>query len=312
MTPEVAVLTLRDLEYIVSVADNQSFRKAAEQCAVTQPALSAQIKKVEQSFDLEIFERGKKKTITTDAGEKIVEQCRVILDELETLGALARGSEKPLEGIFRLGIIDSISAYIMPHLRKPIKARLPSLELVIREGYSSELLDQLDQGKIDAAIVNIHDYDSKFHCIELFEEPFHLVYTEQSGLKKSQLNKITSLPVEEMLFLDKTNPITQYLSDRLKTEENYTHFQNITETSSIESLLFMVSAQDKLAFIPHFAARKHKKLDNNLKFKNYLKYGLNRKIGLVCRKNYIGIKSVELLGKLIQKKLSKILSEDFS
>src|SRR5690242_14172011 len=134
----ISWLTLRDLQYLVAVAQHRHFGKAAAACHVSQPALSAQIRKIEDVLGVQLFERSNRRVAITATGEAVVHQARVVLEEAEKISELTT-ERQPLTGPLRLGSIATVGPYLMPHLLAPLRKAYPKLELFLREGLTDEL-----------------------------------------------------------------------------------------------------------------------------------------------------------------------------
>ena len=145
-------MNLRDLRYLVAVADLRSFIQAADQCFISQPTLSTQIKKMEDTLGVQIFERTNKKVMPTEVGERIIASARRILLEVNTIEDLAEQAQDPLAGNFRLGAFPTLSTYIFPGLVPKIRQALPKLRLILIEEKTDSLIEQLKQGQLDATL----------------------------------------------------------------------------------------------------------------------------------------------------------------
>src|SRR5689334_3106857 len=139
--------TVRQLEYLVAVADHRSFRRAADAVGVTQPALSAQIQAVEGVLGVQVFERDRRKVLVTPHGEAIVARARVAIAAVDEVATAARGLAEPLVGPLRMGVIPTIAPYLLPRLLPAVHRAFPRLELILREDQTAHLLAQLDAGR---------------------------------------------------------------------------------------------------------------------------------------------------------------------
>ncbi|MFO0683521.1 MAG: LysR substrate-binding domain-containing protein [Sandaracinus sp.] len=145
--------TLRQLQYAVAVADELSFRKAAERCRVAQPSLSAQIAQLEDALGTRLFERGQRRVLVTAAGRALLERARALLVQADDLGVAARRASDPLSGPLRIGVIPTISPYLLPSVAPRLRAKLPRLRIAWREDKTATLLAALDAGELDAALL---------------------------------------------------------------------------------------------------------------------------------------------------------------
>ena len=146
-------MNLRDLKYIIAVAEKRHFGKAAERCFVSQPTLSGQIKKLEDALGIAIFERTNRSVEITPVGEEIVAHARQIMEQADVIEQLARAHQDPLAGPLRIGAIPTLSPYLMPLILAPLKKQLPQMKLVLSEELTDTLLERLHDHEIDAALL---------------------------------------------------------------------------------------------------------------------------------------------------------------
>lgn len=167
--------TLKQLRYFEALAQQQHFGRAAEVCAISQPALSVQIKDLEQQTGKALFERGARQVRLTAFGEDFATRVRVLLRQADDLGAFAAASRERLAGRFRLGVIPTVAPYLLPGLVPQLSARFPDLELRLRESQTAKLVEELLQGRLDAALVALPIEEPSLTEIPLFAEDFVLV-----------------------------------------------------------------------------------------------------------------------------------------
>src|SRR6476646_2671707 len=198
----ISWLTLRDLEYLVSVADHEHFGKAAAACHVSQPALSARIRKVEDIVGVQLFERSNRSVAITPHGRAVVDQARVVLEEAQKIAEITGKVQRPLGGSLRLGLIATVGPYLMPHVLPVLRKAYPKLELYLREGLTEQLLGELKAGQLDAVIASDTFSDSTLRVLPLFFESFVLAVLR--GDPRSSKPKISGrdLRGEEMILLE--------------------------------------------------------------------------------------------------------------
>jgi len=167
-------VNLRDLSYLVAVADLRHFGQAADACNVGQSTLSTQIKKLETELGVELIERSSRGVLLTDAGERIVERARIILREEDNIREVARRAVDPESGTVRLGIFPTLAPYLLPHVVPSIRDRFPGLELLLVEEKTEEILRRLRHGDLDAGILALPVHDDQLHEELLFDEDFVL------------------------------------------------------------------------------------------------------------------------------------------
>jgi LysR family hydrogen peroxide-inducible transcriptional activator len=195
--------TLRQLQYVVAVAETRSFRAAAERCHVSQPSLSAQIAQVESALGCTLFERERRPVLVTPAGEALIARARGVLRQADDLVGAARAFEDPLAGTLRLGLIPTISPYLLPEVAHALRRDLPRLELVFVEDKTATLVQQLERGELDAALLALEADLDGLETLSLARDPFVLAVPREHRLaKRKQAVKSSELGGEHVLLLD--------------------------------------------------------------------------------------------------------------
>jgi LysR family transcriptional regulator, hydrogen peroxide-inducible genes activator len=167
-------MNLRDLKYLVSLADHKHFGRAAAACFISQPTLSTQIKKLEDELGVSLVERAPRRVMLTPAGRDAAERARRIVADVEEMKEAARRSQNPEAGTVRLGIFPTLGPYLLPHVVPRIRERFPQLELLLIEEKTEVILRQLREGRLDAGVLALPLHDDQLHLEFLFEEPFML------------------------------------------------------------------------------------------------------------------------------------------
>ena len=165
-------MTLTELKYIVAVARERHFGRAAEACFVSQPTLSVAIKKLEDELNVQIFERGTSEVSVTPIGEQIVTQAQRVLEQTLAIKEIAKQGKDPLVGPLRLGVIYTIGPYLLPTLVKQMIKRVPQMPLMLQENYTLKLIELLKQGEIDVAIMALPFPETGLMLRPLYDEPF--------------------------------------------------------------------------------------------------------------------------------------------
>jgi LysR family hydrogen peroxide-inducible transcriptional activator len=195
--------TLRQLQYLVAVADTRSFRAAAELCHVAQPSLSAQIAQVESALGVTLFERERRPVLVTPAGEALIARARALLRAADDLLSAARAFEDPLAGSLRLGVIPTISPYLLPEVARALRRELPNLELVFVEDKTSVLVQKLERGELDAALLALEADLAELETLPIARDAFVLAVPKDHRLaKRKQAVKMSELAGESVLLLD--------------------------------------------------------------------------------------------------------------
>jgi LysR family hydrogen peroxide-inducible transcriptional activator len=165
-------MTLTELRYIVAVARERHFGRAAEACFVSQPTLSVSIKKLEEELDVKIFERGANEVTVTPLGDEIVRQAQMVLEQASALKEIAKRGKDPVSGPLRLGVIYTIGPYLLPDLVKQAIDRVPQMPLMLQENFTAKLLEMLRTGELDCAIMAEPFPDTCLAVAPLYDEPF--------------------------------------------------------------------------------------------------------------------------------------------
>ncbi|MEM9669442.1 MAG: LysR substrate-binding domain-containing protein [Pseudomonadota bacterium] len=272
-------MNIRDLEYVIAVADLRSFSKAAAHCSVSQPTLSLQVKKLEESLGVTLFERNNKHVLPTDIGQHIVQSARRVLQETDQIKELATSAQDPLAGRYRLGIIPTLASYILPDLVPLVKERLPELRLVFAEDKSEELHEKLHNGTIDAAFLALPLHDSFLTAEHLFDDPFLLAVNASHQLADLScvgtgiLNQHSLMLLEEgHCFRDQALSVCELLGVGDRTDLSAT---------SLETLRQMVRADTGITLMPQIAISEP---DPHIKYIPFLGTPPFRSIGLARRK----------------------------
>ncbi|MGY2047453.1 LysR substrate-binding domain-containing protein [Methylobacterium sp. JK268] len=201
-----AALSLRDLEYVVAVADENHFGRAAERCAVSQPTLSVQVRKLEEALGITIFERTNRRVLLTPAGQAVVRQARAVLAEAQRLVLLAHeGHGAPLSGRLVLAAIQTLGPYLFPHVLRQIRQDFPQLSLALSEGRTAGILEGLREGRLDAALISLPIPEAGLTVAPLFREPFLLACPSDHAFAAGDPPRANDLAGPDLLLLDEGN-----------------------------------------------------------------------------------------------------------
>ncbi|KMO13505.1 LysR substrate-binding domain-containing protein [Methylobacterium platani] len=203
----VSGLSLRDLEYVVAVAEEGHFGRAAERCAVSQPTLSVQVRKLEESLGLVLFERSNRRVLLTPSGQAVVRQARAVLAEARALLLLARegAGSGGLHGRLVLAAIQTLGPYLFPRVLRGLRQAFPHLALSLSEGRTAEILDSLREGRADAALISLPIPDSGLTVAPLFDEPFLLACPAEHAFASGAAPRPGDLAGPDLLLLDEGN-----------------------------------------------------------------------------------------------------------
>jgi len=247
-------MTLTELRYIVSVARERHFGRAAQGCFVSQPTLSIAIKKLEDELGITLFERGGQEVSVTEIGERVVEQAQRVLEEAETIKRMAGEQQNELIGPLKLGIIFTIGPYLLPKLIPALRALAPEMPLIIEENYTARLAEMLKRGEVDAIIVaDPFDEPGTVACA-LYDEPF--VVATPKGHAWEQLSEIepSQLAQQSVLLLSQGNcfrdQVLAACSDLNSRQHNGHGLASTLQGSSLNTIRHMVASGMGITVMP--------------------------------------------------------------
>ncbi len=249
-------MNLRDLKYIIAVAESRHFGKAAERCFVSQPTLSGQIKKLEDELGIAIFERTNRSVEITPVGEEIVAHARQMMEQADAIEQLARAHQDPLAGPLRIGAIPTLSPYIMPLILAPLKKKLPQMKLTLSEELTDTLLDRLRNHEIDAALLATPAEEPGLETLPLFDEPFWVAYSRNHAFYEKERIRLRDLSNENLLLLAEGHCLADQAMDICHMEQRQTHGEMADlRASSLETLIQLVGAGYGITLVPALAMR---------------------------------------------------------
>ena len=244
-------MNIRDLEYLIAVADLSHFGEAAKRCFVTQPTLSMQVKKLEEELGVKVFERlTNKRILLTEAGQTIVEQARAVLLETQGLRDLAsQVRTSPLGGLFRLGIIPTLCPYLLPHILSPLKKILPNLSLVIFERKTEDLLAALHKGELDSVIISNSVAAPHLEGKLLFKESFYAVLHRDDSLNQKKILQLEDLSHKQFLLLEEGHCLSSEVMSFCHLKQSNRNYS----LTSLETLYSLVAIGTGISLFPALA-----------------------------------------------------------
>jgi len=291
-------LKLKDLRYLVAVADERHFGRAAQRSFVSQPTLSAQLKKLEDYLGVQLVERQPGHVTLTDAGEEIVARARRILEASDEVVALARAHRDPLAGKLRMALIPTIGPYLLPRIAREIRKTLPRLELRLYEYQTAELLEKLHAGEIDLGVLALPvDLEGLDSCA-LYDEAFTVALPEHHRLAKKQTLKIDDLKEEPLLLLEDGHCLRDQaleVCSRVGMQEK----QDFRATS-LETLRQMVATGAGVTLLPELASRGPYGSARGVVLRPFARPAPVRHVGAVWRRTSARKPAIDALCKLIR------------
>jgi LysR family hydrogen peroxide-inducible transcriptional activator len=291
-------MNLRDLRYLVALADERHFGKAAERCFVSQPTLSAQVRKLEEYLGVPLVERQPKRVALTPTGEKVVRRARVLLQEADAIVELARNDRDPLAGPLRLALIPTVGPYLLPHIAGRLRRELPRLKLMLYEYQTEPLLVKLRGGEIDVGVIALPVLLDGLESAELYEEPFTLAVPASHALADHDRIKVDDLRGETLLLLEDGHCLRDQaleVCSRIRVNEAHDY-----RATSLETLRQMVAAGHGITLLPELAAETPVGTARGLRIKPFARPAPSRTIGAVWRKSTTRTPAIEAIVEAVR------------
>jgi len=291
-------MTITQLYYVLAVAENQNFTKAAEKCFVTQPTLSMQIQKLEDQLDVLIFDRSKKPIELTEVGKKIVTQARNIVNESYRIQDIVDQQKGFIGGEFKLGIIPTVMPTLLPMFLKNFIKKHPKVKLKIEELTTEEIMLRIKDGHLDAAIAATPLEDENIKERVLYYEPFVSYIPKNHRLHVNRKIDISELEVDDMLLLEDGHCFREGVINLCKTFKNQTEEKFQLESGSIETLIRLSNEGLGMTLLPYLHT-----LEINDKEKENLHYfnepSPAREVSLIYHKSELKMQIIEALQDVI-------------
>ena len=250
-------MTLTELKYIVAVAREKHFGRAADSCHVSQPTLSVAIKKLEEELEVKLFERSAGEVTVTPLGEQIVRQAQSVLEQAAAIKEIARRGQDPVSGALVLGVIYTIGPYLLPELVRQSIARTPQMPLVLQENFTVRLLEMLRTGEIDCAVLAEPFPDTGLAVAPLYDEPFVAAVPSTHPLAAQKTVTAAQLKSETMLLLGAghcfRDHVLEVCPEFARYASNAEGIRKSFEGSSLETIKHMVASGMGVTLVPRLA-----------------------------------------------------------
>lgn len=276
-------MNLRDLKYLVALADHRHFGRAAEASFVSQPTLSTQIRKLEEELGVSLVERAPRRVMLTPIGAEIAERARKIVADAEQLSEIARRSRDPEAGTVRLGVFPTLAPYLLPHVLPAIRARYPRLELLLVEEKTDQILARLRDGRLDAGVLALPLHDEQLHVAPLFDEPFVLAVPRGHALAGRASLAVGDLDDRHLLLLEEGHCLRDQALDvcRLAGADERDGFR----ATSLETLRQMVAAGVGITLLPVLAVQPPVPPSPDIALVPFRRPAPHRRIAMVWRRS---------------------------
>lgn len=301
-------MTLTELKYIVAVAREKHFGRAAEACFVSQPTLSVAIKKLEDELEVKLFERSANEVTVTPLGEEIVRQAQSVLEQAAAIKEIAKRGKDPLAGPLRLGVIYTIGPYLLPDLVRQAIARTPQMPLMLQENFTARLLEMLRTGEIDCAIMAEPFPDTGLAIAPLYDEPFMAAVPSTHPLAGRKTITAEELKQETMLLLGTghcfRDHVLEVCPEFARFSSDAEGIRKSFEGSSLETIKHMVAAGMGVTLVPRLSVPKEsfsvkpKRRSDDQAFVKYIPFDgdpPNRRVVLAWRRSFTRYEAIAAL-----------------
>jgi LysR family hydrogen peroxide-inducible transcriptional activator len=306
---EETAMNLRDLQYLVAVADHRHFGRAAEACHVSQPTLSTQLSKLEGYLGVKLFERTNRAVRITPVGERIAAAARQALENAQQVIEIARDNRDPLAGSLRLGVLPTLAPFLMPLLLRPVRARLPKLQLSLTEETTDQLIGRLHRHELDAAFLATPvDDEPGLQASALFDEPFWLAAPRGHPLACARQITRKDLAESEVLLLSDEHCLKQQALEvcRHRARLPVASVPDL-RASSLDTLLELVAAGIGCTLIPALATRGPWARSSRMDLRPLQVHGAFRRVSLVFRATYPRMTALAALAALVKEEVPRDL-----
>jgi len=290
-------MTLTELRYLVAVARERHFGRAAEACHVSQPTLSVAIKKLEEELDVKIFERSSNEIAVTPLGQEIVRQAQVVIEQAQLIKEIAKRGRDPLAGPLRLGVIYTIGPYLLPELVRQVIERTPQMPLLLQENFTVKLLDMLRSGELDCAILAEPFPDAGLALAPLYDEPFRIAVPASHPLAQRESLSAEELKQETLLLLGNghcfRDHVLEVCPEFARFASGAEGIQRSFEGSSLETIKHMVAAGMGITVVPELSVPADP--PPHLKFLHFTEPVPNRRVVLAWRRSFTRYEAIAAL-----------------
>lgn len=297
-------MTLTELRYVVAVARERHFGRAADACFVSQPTLSVGIKKLEEELGVSIFERASNEISLTHVGEQIVAQAARILEEAASIKTIAQQSGDPLGHPLRLGAIYTVGPYLLPQIIPILRESAPAMQLIVQESYTGDLRELLKRGKLDVIIISLPFSEPGVVTQPLYDEPFQLAMPADHPWTKQKTIAPENLTDETVLLLGAGHCFRDQvlkICPSLGNTQTASGIQQTLEGSSLETIRYMVTSGVGMTVLPSTACVPTREENRMLAFRPFDQPAPMRRVALAWRKSFPRPQAVEAVRQAILK-----------
>ena len=297
-------MTLNELRYVVAVARERHFGRAAEACHISQPTLSVAVRKLEEELGVTLFERGTSETTITPTGRRIIQQAQRVLEEAAVIKRLAVQGQDDLVGMLRLGVIYTIGPYLLPHLIPRLHRRAPGMPLQIEENYTAVLSERLKDGELDVLILSLPFEEAGILTQPVYQEPFMVLMPTGHPLEQVAAIDAPTLAEQDLLLLGPghcfRDQVLQFCPECHQLSVASNTMQKTLEGSSLETIRLMVATGIGITVLPYTSVSGYAHVSDLLSVRPFTAPVPTRTVALAWRKSFPRQQVITLLNTAIR------------
>ncbi len=297
------MITLRQLEFALAVAKHKHFKRASEECNISQSALSLGIAELEKQLDTQIFERNNKQVLITPIGEDILERARRIFSEVNDLVTRAQTHQTPLAYPMTVGIIPTIAPFLLPKVLPALRQQFPHFKLSVVEEQTERLLEKVRYGTIDTAIIALPYATEGLHTFEFWAEDFFAIFPANDEHASLQWIDANTLAHSNLMLLGEGHCLTDHALSVCHLDKN--SVKNSFSEASLNTLIQMALSGMGTTLVPKMAIEQVRQQNADIATIPLEEKGPHRHLAFITRLNYARVNDVNLLGKLFAETLTK-------
>lgn len=291
-------MNLRDLQYLIAIEETRHFHRAAARCFVSQPTLSGQIKKLEQTLGVVLIERTSRQVTMTEVGMAVVSRAREIMAGVNEIKELSQAYQDPMAGNMRLGIIPTLAPYLLPIIMPHLNSHYPELKLWLYEYQTQQCLEKLANAELDVLLLALPIAQHDFVEVDIFREPFRLACKNDKQARGLKDLTMADIDMKQMLLLEEGHCLREHVLDAcvLADVKDSAAYQ----ATSLETLRHMVAEGMGITLIPELAVPTKQYKNDALRYIEFSDPKPNRRIGMLYRQNSYRAPAFEAIGELIK------------
>jgi LysR family hydrogen peroxide-inducible transcriptional activator len=297
-------MTLTELRYVIAVARERHFGRAAQSCFVSQPTLSVAVRKLEDELGVVLFERVPGEVKVTEIGRRVVEQAQRVLEETAAILQIAAQAQDELAEVLKLGIIYTIGPYLLPHLIPLLRQSAPRMPLQIEENYTANLSERLKQGELDVLILSLPFAEPGVLIEALYEEPFVVLMPRGHHLEQETTITAQRLSQEDLLLLGAghcfRDQVLQVCPECQRTSVSSDNIQKTLEGGSLETIRLMVATGMGVTVLPQSSVNNYPYAQDLVSFRPFAEPAPKRVVALAWRRSFPRPKAIRILAEAVR------------